>query len=268
MVQRTARTPDQDEIPQTRAGNRCRTASGTRLAPGFSVAPGFSLVELIVVMSIVVVLVGLLLPSLREVREATRRLQCGNHIRMLGIGIIAYGGDFAERLPYSQHAERKVLRDLMALTVAEPEPRFDGLGLLLPFQGRGYVDSPSCFFCPSHCGEHEAERNMPLLARPGPSRIFGNYHYRGHLAANGGRLTLGSHGDRLIVLTDGLRTRSDFSHVSGSNLLRSDGSVQWWYDSEDSVARSLPLMPVAEGPDPAFEEFFYGLIARIGQDAR
>ena len=257
-MQRPASASVPSAIPQTRAGRGPDRISGG----------GFSLIELVVVMSIVVLLLGLLMPGLREVREATRRLQCGNHMRMLGIGIIAYGGDHLERLPYSRHAERKSFHDLMALTVRDPEPAFDGLGLLLPYQGRGYIDSRACFFCPSHCGNHEAERNMPLLARPGPVRIFGNYHYRGHVDQTGRRLLLGAEGDRMIVLTDGLRTRSDFNHADGSNVLRSDGSVQWWSDQEESLARSLPVTPVAEGPDPQFEALFFGIIARLGRESR
>lgn len=244
-------------IPQPRAGHR----SGSRPATGFS------LVELLVVLGIVVLLLGMLMPGLREVREAARRLQCGNHMRMIGVGILAYGVDQLERLPYSRHAERKSFHDLMALTVSDPEPAFDGLGLLLPYQGRGYVDNRACFFCPSHCGEHEAEANLPRLHRPGPMRIFGNYHYRGHLQGET-ILKLGSEGDRLVLLTDGLRTRSDFSHLTGTNLLRSDGSVRWWYDAEGSFLRSLPVIPAADGPDTSFEQLFNGFIDRLGREAR
>lgn len=255
-MQRPASASDLGAIPHPRAGHRRpRTA-------------GFSLIELVVVMSIVVLLVSLLMPGLQGVRESTRRLQCANHMRMIGMGIVAYGGDHLERLPYSRHAERKSFHDLMALNVTDPEQAFDGLGLLLPGQGRGYVDSPACFFCPSHCGEHEAERNMPLLVRPGGIRLFGNYHYRGHIDHLGRRLLLGAEGDRLIVLTDGLRTRSDFNHRDGTNLLRSDGSVQWWFDSGNTVARSLPVTPMAEGPDPAFEELFVGFLSRLSRESR
>jgi len=234
----------------------------------FASRRGFSLVELVVVMGIVVILMSLLMPGLREVREATRRLQCGNHMRMIGIGIVAYGGDHLERMPYSRHAERKSFHDLMALSDTTGEPAFDGLGLLLPYRGGGYVGHRGCFFCPSHGGHHEVERNMPLLHRPGPVRVFGNFHYRGHLDRHGQRLLLGAEGDRMVVLTDGLRTRSDFNHVHGSNTLRSDGSVQWWYDTEDSVRRALPEQPVAEGPNPQFEAFFFDMLDRLSHASR
>lgn len=258
-MQRPASASVDGSRPRSRAGCRSRHARASS---------AFSLIELVVVMGIVVVLMGLLMPGLREVREVTRRLQCGNNMRMLGIGIIAYGGDHAEQLPFSRHAERKSFHDLMALNVTEPDQVFDGLGLLLPHRGRGYVDGRACFFCPSHRGDHEAERNMPLLDRPGGIRIFGNYHYRGHINGQGRRLTLGAEGDRMIVLTDGLRTRSDFNHVAGTNLLRSDGSIQWWYDHQGSVLADLPLVPGAEGPDPDFERMFFGLLERIGRETR
>ena len=31
----------------------------------------------------------------------------------------------------------------------------------------------------------------------------------------------------LVLATDGLRTRSDFSHETGMNVLAGDGSVRW-----------------------------------------
>ncbi|MCH2147962.1 MAG: prepilin-type N-terminal cleavage/methylation domain-containing protein [Phycisphaerales bacterium] len=205
---------------------------------------GFSLVELLVVMAITGVLTALLLPTLATVRESANRVISSSNQRTIGQGLTMFASDNKDQLPRSRviegvdprPSELMVARyssavrnnptgsaDIRYRNYANVERAgWDGLGLLYFLH---YEDDANVFYCPSHSGEHSLDRyEENWLA--GVGTIYTNYHYSGHMNWKTGmarRFT----GARLVLLSDGLRRRSDLSHETGLNVLKGDGSVRW-----------------------------------------
>ena len=223
---------------------------------------GFSLLELIVVMSITSLLAGLLLPALSSVRENAQRVLCASNQRQLGQAITMYGDSRRYKLPNASTLDElepnpsllakirnKTEQGGLALAGSDqpvPEPlqdsTWDGLGHLYRWH---YCSSPETFYCPSHEGDHTLEEcNELWRANQVNEDLFGNYHYVGHKDWRTGKRHSLLHGEKLILVTDGLRTKSDYSHGVGYNELRGDGSVAW---RDDVVIRTkLSALPPSD----------------------
>lgn len=195
----------------------------------------FTLIDILVSLAVIAVLISILLPSMSMVRETTRRVVCASNARQHGLGIAMFTEDY-KKAPSSRFEGAKddpnaQPQSMILARTDDGEQAWDGLGILFD---TGYLNAPQVFYCPSHRGTAPF-RNFAKAWYEPMGKIVINYQYRGSDA------TVTSVGaDRRSLVADGLRTVADYSHGVGSNVLRSDFSVQWVPDVGGVISKLLP----------------------------
>jgi prepilin-type N-terminal cleavage/methylation domain-containing protein/prepilin-type processing-associated H-X9-DG protein len=95
FVQRVASGPHAGEQPMRSeiASQHIRPARRRLVARGFVRARAFTLVELLVAIGIIAILISILLPVTRRVRDAASTAQCLSNLRQVGLAISQYAND-------------------------------------------------------------------------------------------------------------------------------------------------------------------------------
>lgn len=114
---------------------------------------GFTIIELLVTIAIIAVLVGLLVPVLRQSRAATRGVVCLANQHQLIVGWAAYANDYTDHampLAYSSFADTHSLDRIFwwgSINAAATEVNYDR-GFISPYLG-AVLARKSVFECPS-----------------------------------------------------------------------------------------------------------------------
>lgn len=210
-----------------------RRARGSRAA--------FTAVDLLVSITVIAVLIGILLPSLASVHETARRTVCKSNLRQMGLGVAMFADERGGRLPSSVFKQNGDVREMMTLRLpadrgaGRPLAQWDGLGLL--HQG-GFLLGPKVYYCPSHHGENAFAVYAPSWSDESQQLLVGNYQYRG-MGRDGVTDLFRITPARTALVSDGMRTRNDYNHVVGANVLRADLSTAWLDDRSGTGVSSM-----------------------------
>jgi len=226
------------------------------------------LIELLVVVSIIALLIAILLPSLTQAREAARRVACGSNIHQNHVAALSWAidrhGELVEGLP-SYHSSGPGIYAAWArffpLGTDEHAEygRFRGLGVLAGKNNR--YTHPRVFYCPSWSSDKTNYDQHSLATEPGggggwpaqwdnmpatQTSIQTNYHYNSmfgsddYADSNAWRAADLDDPGSAVLISDAFSTPTSrgvfHHHLTGYNIGRLDGAVQFIDDSEHRIA--------------------------------
>ena len=106
----------------------------------------FTLIELLVVIAIIAVLLGILMPAMRKIKEVAREVACKSNLKNVGLAVIMYLDDFERKIPNTASSNQHQWFESNGYTYRRPGSSGTYWGIYY----RDYIkDQTKIFGCPS-----------------------------------------------------------------------------------------------------------------------
>ncbi len=106
---------------------------------------GFTLIELLVVIAIIAVLLAILMPAMRKIKEIARETACKSNLRNIGIAVHMYLDDYNRTLPDTESANEFLWYEPDGVTYLKAGSSDSYWGLYY----KDYLKEAKIFGCPS-----------------------------------------------------------------------------------------------------------------------
>ncbi len=107
---------------------------------------GFTLIELLVVIAIIAVLLAIIMPTMRKVKEVTRETLCKSNLKNVGLAVQMYLDDYDRKIPDTQSANHHLWFEPDGVTYLKPNSGDAYWGVFY----RDYIKGQTKIFgCPS-----------------------------------------------------------------------------------------------------------------------
>ena len=255
--------------------------AGLIALPTKSKKSSFTIVELLVVLAIIGLLIALLLPATQSAREASRRSQCSNNLKQIGLALHNYHDTYGQFPPaaigpHDVPLERQFSWMVAILPFLEQQAFYDEIRLDLPWDhplNAGLLQiAPSALFCPSEPAPSTTEGypKTSYVAVTGADLTYGPGDVRGVIGLDRGlrlaEIVDGTSNTIMVAeVTDGgpwfaagsgtarriddwIENKAWSHHPGGGNCVRADGSVLFLSSNTD--LQTLRHLATARGMEP------------------
>ncbi len=118
---------------------------------------GFTLIELLVVIAIIALLLSIILPSLKKVKDYAKRTICMNNARQTGLAIQVYAQDNDNKVMPQCNSNGNIVSNPTNYPPANSYFAYRkilGTGEMIPFHlavlyDMGVIENPEAFYCPA-----------------------------------------------------------------------------------------------------------------------
>jgi prepilin-type N-terminal cleavage/methylation domain-containing protein/prepilin-type processing-associated H-X9-DG protein len=119
--------------------------SNRKINPTKRMKTGFTLIELLVVIAIIAVLLSILMPAMRRVKEIARESACKSNLRSIGLAVQMYLDDYERKIPDTESANRHLWHGPDGVNYLQPGSNDSYWGLFYI----DYLKETKIFGCPS-----------------------------------------------------------------------------------------------------------------------